>query len=87
MQNNQMMGSNNQYVGNTQNMIDGSMINLTNNNPGSGVNSPVNMMGQDGGLLNQGKIQQIVTDPAADMNQPSQKRLRSQQNYIGNMST
>lgn len=78
MQNNQMMGGgNNQYVGNTQNMIDGSMINLGNNNAMSGVNSPVNMA-QDGGLLNQGKIQQIVTDPAADMNQPSQKRLRSQ---------
>ena len=49
------MGGNNQYVGNTQNMIDGSMINLSNNNAMSGVNSPVNMA-QDGGLLNQGKI-------------------------------
>ena len=74
-----MGGANNQYVGNTQNMIDGSMINLANNNTGSGVNSPVNMMGQDGGLLNQGKIPGIITDPAADLNQPaSQKRLRSQ---------
>ena len=83
-----MGGANNQYVGNTQNMIDGSMINLANNNTGSGVNSPVNMMGQDGGLLNQGKIPGIITDPAADLNQPaSQKRLRSQQNYLGNMST
>ena len=44
-------------------------------------------MGQDGGLLNQGKIQQIVTDPAADMSQPSKKRLRSQQNYLGNVGT
>ena len=50
MQNNQI-GSN-QYVGNTQNVIDGSQINLTNINNLSGVNSPVNMMGQDAGLLN-----------------------------------
>jgi hypothetical protein len=43
------------------------MINLTNNNTaGSNINSPHNMAQQDGSLgsnmINQGKIQQIITD-------------------------
>ena len=90
MQNNQI-GGNNQYQ--YQAAVDGSLINLAGSN-GTALKSPHNADNSSAGNMmipNNGKVQNIITDSSHGHSQSdavlTQKRLRSQQNYIGNMST